>query len=1106
MNDIKNPNIYYPADIDHLTGLFKDVFQDRYEKTVLVGCIYGLKSSIQYDKAILGMIKKLIQKASSFNFVLLHDDNDIVDSQEQCDFSHILETIGRLRFPLDRLVENKGDVFSSSQIQKAYSLASFSDREYEDVNSSQDPIQVDKTLGLQNFLMYLSKEYDNIIVLNSNYLLIEIYDSIKCFMSSCDKDIMRLGTISIACNIQDNVIQREMPDYWQVSLWSTTDMPSWEPYDNIKHFMCYGWGDFSLYQSMAAKKIAGILKDEDCELSELHDVGCGNGEFLKYLQTEFQNQDFAMPDKIFAYDPSSWQSKTACKTLGINTQMVGLKDVNCWSRQKSMVMMLGNTLAHVGAKDFRNWLTSSEKTNPEYLLFDFAVNWRELLNQAEPEIVCGSVNRANKSVGSVLSHMTTAGGPGWVKRGIVVEFPPSIKDEVVFKNENTIDVYKHSLFTRQYADSPQTYLNILKSYGYVPVIRPEEYTSGWGEHVLYLLKYNGPSGEIEWPSPSEEDQYYFNEPWYDLLLKCWRELAEPCFSDDKRVELFPIAILPFAAKNVYARYIPRTELDDSSEWKSIYDAIMWVVDPRDKSLRHAGAVKTEDILPYAPSIYRSLLSSVPTGVVEHLDITSAEFRIDINSYDLELADLERKWMRKDIASGSNDIYFSLPIYILGMPCYLVVIRVQDIPTEGEPGEFWTYLHWKRDKLRDNLKKKIKKELIDELVLKWTNITNHEFSFLETILDRVRNHPWTSWIDTLPGNLLVNSNDQNQLGNFEVLYHRSLNEVRGELEGIASSNHFVPQTSSKKKGMQIMYEESIDIGIVIALKEEFRVLHSRIEADVKTWKGPITNEVFYLFEIVDNEGTPYRCAAVFAGEKGNLESALITDHLKLYFDPKTVVNIGIAASVDDDLSLADVIVADQINLYMYSTAANASETGDGFEFQLGQRVFQISDIHRQMINNFEFTHKDSFIKWGEECNNDLLSSVPKDLTDKLRKEGLIKDRFFSDVAHLSTGPIVGKSEAFSKWLKGRQDRETKMLDMESGGVALSVYKGLDPNQAIVIKGISDFGDERKKELEATSKGAFRQLAMNNALRFLWMLVKSGVLPRKDDVDGSSKPVQ
>ena len=61
---------------------------------------------------------------------------------------------------------------------------------------------------------------------------------------------------------------------------------------------------------------------------------------------------------------------------------------------------------------------------------------------------------------------------------------------------------------------------------------------------------------------------------------------------------------------------------------------------------------------------------------------------------------------------------------------------------------------------------------------------------------------------------------------------------------------------------------------------------------------------------------------------------------------------------------------------------------------------------------------------------------------------------------------------------------------------AVYSHPDPERTMMLRGISDFGDKRKNDLDEIGKGGLRRYAARNAIRLLWGLMEAGVLPRAE----------
>jgi len=82
--------------------------------------------------------------------------------------------------------------------------------------------------------------------------------------------------------------------------------------------------------------------------------------------------------------------------------------------------------------------------------------------------------------------------------------------------------------------------------------------------------------------------------------------------------------------------------------------------------------------------------------------------------------------------------------------------------------------------------------------------------------------------------------------------------------------------------------------------------------------------------------------------------------------------------------------------------------------------------------------------------------------------------------------------FAQWLKKTFDRKFVAVEMESAGFMNAAYEFGEEARVIVIRGISDSADAKKKELDKLGSGVLRRLAMSNALRALRLLVTTDSL--------------
>src|SRR3972149_8889968 len=127
------------------------------------------------------------------------------------------------------------------------------------------------------------------------------------------------------------------------------------------------------------------------------------------------------------------------------------------------------------------------------------------------------------------------------------------------------------------------------------------------------------------------------------------------------------------------------------------------------------------------------------------------------------------------------------------------------------------------------------------------------------------------------------------------------------QAISSSKEIARQDTKISKRIT-SFDDPFDIGIVIALQEEFREFFSLIDRRPKPSFNDEINQYYYMF---DRASKPYRCVVTFIGRMNTDNAALVSDRLMQQFKPATIVNVGIAGSMDKDVWAGDVVVAEQV---------------------------------------------------------------------------------------------------------------------------------------------------------------------------------------------------
>jgi tetratricopeptide (TPR) repeat protein/nucleoside phosphorylase len=283
---------------------------------------------------------------------------------------------------------------------------------------------------------------------------------------------------------------------------------------------------------------------------------------------------------------------------------------------------------------------------------------------------------------------------------------------------------------------------------------------------------------------------------------------------------------------------------------------------------------------------------------------------------------------------------------------------------------------------------------------------------------------------------------------------------------------------------------MDLGIVIALKEEFREFMVLLPVQPAPERDPATGQYGYVFE---HPVSHRRCVVTLIGEMNPEPAALQTERLLAHWSPRAVVMLGIAAGIHSDVRVGDVLIASQVDNYLATAKAQGGRTPDSFEFSLGGTVFHADYNLLTQVRNFEFFAPQVFSRWQQDCVQGLTELVPDEaVRTALLKKGLVRAAPDLLDAHLASDSVVGAAQQFTQWLRSKRDRNLKALDMESAGLMAAAVRRMEPARTLVICGISDYGDERKSDLDAVREGALRRYAMRNATRLLWSLLEAGAL--------------
>lgn len=292
---------------------------------------------------------------------------------------------------------------------------------------------------------------------------------------------------------------------------------------------------------------------------------------------------------------------------------------------------------------------------------------------------------------------------------------------------------------------------------------------------------------------------------------------------------------------------------------------------------------------------------------------------------------------------------------------------------------------------------------------------------------------------------------------------------------------------------------IDILLYVALAEEFDALSEalaenlKVEPEVVELLG-LALHVFSYEVRSPNLGRAVRLGVVPAGKMGITRASNVVSAVLDRSNCNDVVVLGIAGSLSKDLQPGDVFIPDSVNEYLANSAAISDEETGQWVFQTSGNPHLTTPQLLQQFQLFKLIAKEHFQSWKADCAARYQLVATKEIQEKMANAGFAMrleiKLFAGDDQKLASGPAVGKSEAFVKWLKADVDRKMVAIDMESAGVFDAAAIRTPPPRVLAIRGISDFADERKKLIEDGAKDQFRAIAAKNALSLLLRGIEAG----------------
>jgi nucleoside phosphorylase len=268
----------------------------------------------------------------------------------------------------------------------------------------------------------------------------------------------------------------------------------------------------------------------------------------------------------------------------------------------------------------------------------------------------------------------------------------------------------------------------------------------------------------------------------------------------------------------------------------------------------------------------------------------------------------------------------------------------------------------------------------------------------------------------------------------------------------------------------MDKPKFDIGIVVPLKEEFRYV-----TEVAPQVESIFHEGTHFYRLDFGAASAVCC---LIDQMGPLAALQATSRLLGFADVKLLVLLGMAGAIDDDVAIGDVVIASEINEFQANSKAESA--GDSYEVRYSGRHWPLEYRIREAVTHFEFSDRGAFNKWQA-----IVSNHYAEITIE-NKDQVCSAQSTLHLGPIASGNVVAASKAFVTEVK-KINRKFLAIDMEAAGIASAASERMHPLPCLVVRGISDHADEKKKLLDKESKNTWRRYCVRNASSLLRSLL-------------------
>jgi len=275
----------------------------------------------------------------------------------------------------------------------------------------------------------------------------------------------------------------------------------------------------------------------------------------------------------------------------------------------------------------------------------------------------------------------------------------------------------------------------------------------------------------------------------------------------------------------------------------------------------------------------------------------------------------------------------------------------------------------------------------------------------------------------------------------------------------------------------------DVSVLTPLDEEWRYFSELIRRKYQLREVPSKSITHYTWKHSrPSTNAILRCHSAAAGHAGQTKASVFVQQVVQDWQPKNVIMLGIAGSLDKNkAALGDVLIPFQIIGYELGKVIDSASSIADFEKEFRITATQVHQFLYARARAF-MNDPDAYKSWQNKCAADRTRSL------FLKEHCPPKPSLImSENDALASGNEVVASKNFATYLKKRVDPRLVAVDMESSGLFTALHFDGYFRDGLMVRGISDYADKKKNQLERQSRDTVRKYATRNATRFLLALL-------------------